>query len=70
MHEYEIRVLRADRSTIAVMEVIHLNDNAAIRAADRIAGTMPFEVWRGLNCIYGGHLTEPSLRWSPTRPAA
>jgi hypothetical protein len=53
MHEYEIRILRADKTTAIVMEVVHLNDNAAIRTAKNIAEARPFEVWRGLDCIYG-----------------
>jgi hypothetical protein len=53
MQEYEIRILHADRTTDAVLEVRHLNDNAAIRSARKIAEARPFEVWRGLDCIYG-----------------
>ena len=53
MHDYEIRILRADRSTNAVIEVMHISDHAAIRAAQKIAEARPFEVWRGLDCIYG-----------------
>lgn len=69
MHEYEIRILRADRTTDTVIEVIHLNDSAAIRAAKKIAEARPFEVWRDLDCIYGrGHPTSPPS--SPPRPTA
>ena len=53
MQEYEIRILRADKSTATVIEVMHLNDNAAIRSARTIANSHPFEVWRGLDCVYG-----------------
>jgi hypothetical protein len=53
VHDYEIRILRADRSTNAVIEVMHISDHAAIRAAQKIAEARPFEVWRGLDCIYG-----------------
>jgi hypothetical protein len=49
MREYEIRVLGRSQT---VIEVIHLNDHAAIRAAKKLAGDKPFEVWRGLDCIY------------------
>jgi hypothetical protein len=53
MHEYEIRILRADRSTAQILEVIHVSDHAAIRQAKKIAEACPFEVWRDLDCIYG-----------------
>jgi hypothetical protein len=53
VHDYEIRILRADRSTHAVVEVMHISDHAAIRAAQKMAEARPFEVWRGLDCIYG-----------------
>ena len=53
MYQYEIRLLHADRTTDTIMEVIHLNDNAAIRAAKKMAEARPFEVWRDLDCIYG-----------------
>ena len=49
MGEYEIRVFGRSQT---VIEVMHLNDHAAIRAAKKLAGDRPFEVWRGLDCIY------------------
>ena len=51
MHEYEIRVL--SHGNEAILEVMHLNDHAAVRAAKKLSGGKPFEVWRGLHCIYG-----------------
>jgi hypothetical protein len=68
MHEYEIRILRADRSTSVVMETMQLNDNAAVRAGKKIAEARPFEVWRGLDCIYGS-IRKPRLV-VPTPPNA
>jgi hypothetical protein len=62
MREYEIRILCANRNADAFMEVIHLNDHAAIRAAKKFAGGSPFEVWRGLDCIYDGGRTEAPLK--------
>ncbi len=50
MQEYDIRVL--SHGNEAVIEVMHLSDHAAIRAAKKLAGGKPFEVWRGLDCIY------------------
>ena len=70
MREYEIRILRADKATDVIMRMVHLTDHAAIRAAKKLAEARPFEVWRGMDCIYGGHSAEPPLRWPPTRPAA
>lgn len=71
MREYEIRILRADRSAGTILEVMHLNDHAAIRAAKRIAEARPFEVWRDLECIYGGATPQQlSPSGPPDRPAA
>jgi hypothetical protein len=53
MREYEIRILRADKTTDLIMEVMHFSDKAAIRAAKKIAEARLFEVWRGLDCIFG-----------------
>ena len=58
MHEYEIRVL--SHGSEAVLEVMHLSDHAAIRAAKKLSGGAPFEVWRGLDCIHGTqHMVQP-----------
>jgi hypothetical protein len=70
MQEYEIRILRADRSTAAVIEVTHLNDGAAIQSARRIADARPFEVWRGLDCVYGREAPPWAAREPSTQPAA
>jgi hypothetical protein len=53
MHEYEIRILRDDLSTAFIIERTHLNNNAAIRSAQKLAGRRRFEIWSGLDCIYG-----------------
>ncbi len=70
MHQYEIRILRADKTTATVMEVAHLSDLAALKAAKRIAGEKPFEVWRDLDCIYrrAPNRTAPDPNFPP--PAA
>jgi hypothetical protein len=57
MQEYEIRILR-DNCT-AVIKQRHLNNNAAIRSAQKLAGKQRFEVWSGLSCVYG---LSPSAR--------
>lgn len=51
MREYEIRVLSSGHATM-IIEEIHLNDHAAVRSARKFAGDRPFEVWRGIDCIY------------------
>ena len=62
MHEYELRILNANRTTDLVIEVAHINDNAAIRQGRKIAEGRPFEVWRGLDCVYGTHKEAPPER--------
>jgi hypothetical protein len=62
MRQYEIRILCASRSADVFIEVIHLDDHAAIRAAKKFAGGSPFEVWRGPDCIYDGGRTEAPLK--------
>ncbi len=51
MHEYQIRVLSSGHP-IVIIEAMHLSDHDAVRAAKNVAGDRPFEVWRGLDCIY------------------
>jgi hypothetical protein len=53
MQGYEIRILGQGHGDI-IIEVVHLNDNAAVRSARKMAEGKPFEVWRGLDCVYGG----------------
>jgi hypothetical protein len=60
MHEYQIRVLSSGHP-IAVIEATHLSDHAAMRSARDLAGNRPFEVWRGLDCIYA----PPRTRLAP-----
>ena len=65
MEDYEIRIL-AEGHTQTVIEAIHLNDHAAIRAAQKFAAGKSFEVWRGLDCIYGAPGNPPPR---PPEPA-
>jgi len=51
MREYEIRVLSGKHPTL-IVEEIHLSDHAAVRSARKFAGDRPFEVWRGIDCIF------------------
>jgi hypothetical protein len=50
--EYEIRVLSAGH-TITVIEEFHFSDHSAVRSAKKFAGNQPFELWRGLDRVYG-----------------
>jgi hypothetical protein len=53
MREYEIRVLSAGQ-IILITSQLQVNDHAAIRSAQTIAADRPFEVWRGMDCVYAG----------------
>ena len=61
MHEYQIRVLSSGHP-IDIIEAMHLSDDVAMRSAKNLAGDRPFEVWRGLDCIY----TPPRAHLAPT----
>ena len=50
MQDYEIRIL-GDRHNHTIIEVMHLNDSSAIRAARSLAAGRRFEVWRGVERI-------------------
>ena len=67
MREYEIRILRSDGICSAIIEQVQLNDHAAIRSAQKMARGQKFEVWRGLDCVYGA---SGRLLAEPDRPAA
>ena len=61
MHEYEIRILRADGRSSLITSQIHLNDYYAIRSALRLANGKAVEVWCGIERVYSGG-TMPPLR--------
>ena len=60
MREYEIRVLSSGHATL-IIEQTHLSDHAAVRAARKFAGDRPFEVWRGVDCIFAPAKTAPTI---------
>lgn len=64
MREYEVRILRSDLTSAMLIELMHLNDHAAVRAAKKMAEGRPFEVWCGLDCIYDGTVAAPD----PSQP--
>jgi hypothetical protein len=53
MHQYEIRILSEDRMATIATSAIYMDDADATRSARRIARRRRFEIWRGMNCIYG-----------------
>jgi len=55
MRDYEIRILNPDGSAAIITAEIHLTDASAIRSGRALADGLKFEVWRGMDCIYGGH---------------
>ena len=59
MGEYEIRVLSSGHATL-IIEQTHLSDHAAVRSARKFAGDRPFEVWRGIDCIYAPPKASPT----------
>lgn len=62
MREYEIRVLSSGHATV-IIEQTHLSDHAAVRSARKFAGNLPFEVWRGLDCIYAPEKKARAAAW-------
>lgn len=53
MDQYPICLMDDDGRTALIVAAIHLNDNAAVRSAQKIANRRKFEVWKGMECIYG-----------------
>jgi len=55
MQDYEFRILGPEnqqgRRNHTIIEVMHLNDTTAIRAARSLAAGRPFEVWRGVERV-------------------
>jgi hypothetical protein len=52
MHEYELRILKEDRTPALTMWSVHLNAETAIKAARKAAKGDSFEVWRDDECVY------------------
>jgi hypothetical protein len=53
MQDYEILIFGPEKEIgrRTFVEVMHLNDSTAIRAARSLAAGRPFEVWRGIERI-------------------
>ena len=63
MPDYEIRVLGDDRySAVKIHECSLADDEAAVSAGLQFAEGAPFEVWRGLDCVYGLASARPQSR--------
>jgi hypothetical protein len=66
VREYEIRIFKDQSSLSLIIEQPHFSDQAAIKAARRMALGKPFEVWRDLECITG--FAEPPLQFPLPKP--
>ena len=66
MQDYEIRIFGPEkehgRQNHTIIEVMHLNDTTALRAARALAAGRPFEVWRGIERI---DFEEPAKPFKP-----
>jgi hypothetical protein len=51
MREYEIRILKEGGRASLIFESSQLNDEIAIRVAEKLSAKGAFEVWRGMDCI-------------------
>ena len=54
MKDYEIRVLNDDGKTSLIYFARHQDDCAAFQAAKEIADGQPFDLWRGMDCVFVG----------------
>lgn len=61
MQTYEIRVIKDNPRTTAIIAQQYFSDHAALRAAQHFAQGHKFEVWRGIDCIYGTYADKPGL---------
>jgi hypothetical protein len=52
MNHYEIRIMENGHTRLLI-EVTRPDDGAAVRAGVKFAAGKHFEVWRGLDCVYG-----------------
>jgi len=66
MQDYEIRIFgpakEQGRQSHTIVEVMHLNDSTALRAARMLAAGRPFELWRGIERVDFG---EPAKTGKP-----
>ena len=68
MQVYEVRVFDENGKTQLIAAEVGLNDNAAIRSGRAIAAGKHFEVWRGMDCIYGLESPPQTVRGKQTIP--
>ena len=66
MYDYEIRILNPDGSVAIITAEIHLTDASAIRSGRVLADGLQFEVWRGMDCIYGARALGVKVPVAPT----
>ena len=65
---YEFRMLNSAGTIKSATQEAHITDILAIRAARRIATGDPFEVWRGITCIYPAGLLPAKPTSAPGPP--
>ncbi len=61
MHEYEVRIFDG-KAVSTVLAVAYLSNNMAVSGAKRLAQGKPFEVWRGLDCVFTAVPAQRSVR--------
>lgn len=69
MREYEFKICRFDGTVSLTIAATHLNADAAICAASRLAAGKPFEVWDQQRCIYTSLVSVPRIPEPPAKPA-
>jgi hypothetical protein len=65
MQLFEIHILKPNGGTAVIATEAHLDAHSAIRSAMRLACGRQFEVWKGVECIFGAALTT-----FPKKPSA
>ena len=70
MNVYEVRILgETSGKGGIVLQAQYLSDVAAVRAAKKLADGRPFEVWRGIQCVYAAtpamYLNPANDTWKP-----
>ena len=61
MKHYEIRVFSKQGKTSLIFHKMHVNDQTAISAAKEIAGNQPFDLWRGMDCVFEGRFSSHQM---------
>ena len=65
MQIYQIRVLEDDGKTALIASEVQFDDSTATQFGKGVAAGRKFEVWRGMDCIYGPSPNTGLLDLSP-----